>query len=108
MSASKYNRVAKSQPRYQSEGHYKVDSDDKTLVAYDVKLNSYGIWECDCYQYVKHYECKHVNAVLVLEAVVMRDQETTTVTVEQAAVMQQWDSERAPKRSTVALESLFV
>lgn len=50
---------AKATPRKVDDTHYLIDSDILTLVAYNLRRNPYGAWECDCPHYVVKHECKH-------------------------------------------------
>lgn len=50
-------------PRFIAPGHYKLDSFRETRVAYDLVQGAHG-WECNCYHYAHHYECKHVKNLL--------------------------------------------
>lgn len=46
-------------PRKVSDTHWRIDSFSRTLLAYDLRLNEYGEWECTCPQYAFTHECKH-------------------------------------------------
>lgn len=57
--------------RKQPDGSYFVDSQTYTLVAYRVRCNWFGVWECCCWQYYRKAVCKHCGAVLKAEGLVV-------------------------------------
>lgn len=60
-------QAATTAPRKQLNGSYIVDSHTATLVAYNVRCEEHG-WACDCPAGAFYKPCKHLLAVLALEA----------------------------------------
>lgn len=54
-------------PRKQADGSYFVDSSTSTLVSYRVRNREHG-WECSCIAAAYRRTCRHLMAVLTLEA----------------------------------------
>ena len=57
---------SKSDLRKISNDHWVHDSTSQTLVAYDLRPNELGEWECTCRGYAYNRKCKHLTKLLPL------------------------------------------